>query len=431
MITYLSAENFKSLEGPTELRVAPLTAFFGANGSGKSSILQVLLMVKQTTERPPDWNEPLYFGGENSLVNLGSFYDIIYHHDYSKNLCIHLSWALPRKINIADQYETDALTFFLRVNGQSVWDAYYQCGDAYSSAETFDLARTFGIGWSKFETPVVDGSATSLFRCYGIRAKSGKTPRLYADLEKAFEALFAKIHYLGPVGFYPQPSYTWDMYRYARGVGKHGEEAIPALLSSSRANYIAYEDEDIEEEQILLWLKQLGLIHSFRLLPDYESTDTYDFLVRPYENGPEVRLPDAGFGVSQVLPVLILCNTVPDGSILILEQPEAHLHPKIQSELAEVLIDAAKKRRLQIILESHSAPLIHRLTRRIAEERLSVDDIALYSCQKHEGTSEIEELQIDDYGNISNWSQNFFGDEMDDLAAKAKAEIERRKANKQ
>ena len=425
MITYLSVENFKSWENAPDLRMAPLTAFFGANGSGKSSILQVLLMLKQTTERPLDWNEPLYFGDENSLVNLGSFDKIIYQHNNSIRLGIYLSWTLPRKLNVADQYETDALSFCLDTYEDSVWTSYYDCGD------THYLARTFGIGWSEFETPIVDGAASSLFRCYGIRAKSGKTPRLYADLEKAFEALFAKIQYLGPVGFYPQPSYTWDMYRYAKGVGKHGEEAIPALLSSSRANYIAYEYEDIEEEQILLWLKQLGLIHSFRLLPDYESTDTYDFLVRPYENAPEVHLPDAGFGVSQVLPVLILCDTVPEGSILILEQPEAHLHPKIQSELADVLVDAAKKRRLQIILESHSEPLIHRLTRRIAEEHLSPDDIALYACQKHEGTSEIEELQVDDYGNISNWPQNFFGDEMDDLAAKAKAEIDRRKANKQ
>ena len=278
----------------------------------------------------------------------------------------------------------------------------------------------------------MDGAASSLFRCYGIRAKSGKTPRLYADLEKVFEALFAKIHYLGPVGFYPQPSYTWDMYRcYARNVGKHGEDAIPALLSSGSSEYIAYDGEEIKEEQILTWLKQMGLIHSFRLLPDYESADTYDFLVRQHENAPEVRLPDAGFGVSQVLPVLILCDTVPEGSILILEQPEAHLHPKAQSGLADVLIDAVNKRRLQIILESHSEPLIHRLTRRIAETQLSPDDLALYYCQMYEGTSHINELKVDEYGNISNWPQNFFGDEMDDLAEKAKAEIERRKANRQ
>ncbi len=430
MITNLSVHNFKSWEyAADDLRFAPLTAFFGATGSGKSSILQALLLLKQTTERPPDWNQPLNFGDENSLVNLDNFYEIIYHHDYSLNLFISLSWALPRKTYIADKYETDNLSFSLEINGHSVWNAYYKCGDTYTSGETHYLARTFGIGWSKFETPVVDGAATSLFRCYGIRTKSGETPKFYADLEKSFEALFAKIHYLGPVGFYPQPCYTWRMFEPPRGVGKHGAEAISALLSSGSGNYIAYEDEEIEEEQILLWLKQLGLIHSFRLLPDYDSMDTYDFLVRQYENGPEVRLPDAGFSVSQILPLLILCDTVTEGSILILEQPEAHLHPKIQSELADVLIDAVKKRRLQIILESHSEPLIHRLTRRIAEERLSVDDMALYFCQKHEGTSEIEELEVDDHGNISNWPQRFFGDEMDDLAAKAKAEIKRRKAN--
>ena len=430
MITKLSVQNFKSWEYAADvLRLAPLTAFFGANNSGKSSLLQALLLLKQTTERPPDWNQPLNFGDENSLVNLGTFYDIIYHHDYSLNLFISLSWALPGKTNIGDEYETDNLSFSLELNDHSVWNSYYECGDKSSSGDTHYLARTFGIGWSKFETPVVDGAETSLYRCYGIRTKSGETPQFYADLEKAFEALFAKIHYLGPIRFCPQSCYKWNGFYSPRGVGKHGEEAISALLSSGSGNYIAYEDEEIEEEQILLWLKQLGLIHSFRLLHDYDSMDTYDFLVRQYENGPEVRLPDVGFGVSQILPLLILCDTVPEGSILILEQPEAHLHPRIQSGLADVLMDAVKKRRLQMIIESHSEPLIHRLTRRIAEERLSVDDMALYFCQKHEGTSEIEELEVDDYGNISNWPQHFFGDEMDDLAAKAKAEIKRRKAN--
>ena len=70
----------------------------------------------------------------------------------------------------------------------------------------------------------------------------------------------------------------------------------------------------------------------------------YEFLVRKYKGGPEVRLTDVGFGVSQVLPVLVLCYYVPEGSILILEQPEAHLHPKVQSELADLLIEVVKNR---------------------------------------------------------------------------------------
>ena len=161
-----------------------------------------------------------------------------------------------------------------------------------------------------------------------------------------------------------------------------------------------------------------------------ETEKKYEIRVRQYEGGPEVRLTDVGFGVSQVLPVLIMCNFAPEGSILILEHPEAHLHPKAQSELADVLIDVVKNRNVQIILESHSEHLLHRLTRRIAEERISANDMALYFCKNDDGTSAAEKLKVDDYGNISNWPQNFFGDEMGDLVAKTKAEMQRRKANK-
>ena len=99
----------------------------------------------------------------------------------------------------------------------------------------------------------------------------------------------------------------------------------------------------------------------------------------------------------------------------------------MQSELADVLIDVVKNQNVQIILESHSEHLLLRLMRRIAEEEISADDTALYFCQINDGTSEIERLNIDEYGNIRNWPQNFFGDEMGDLVEKTKAEMQRRK----
>ena len=71
MITELRAQNFKSWQDTGTLQFAPLTGFFGANSSGKTSILQVLLMLKQTVEQPSDWDEPLYYGDEDSWVNLG------------------------------------------------------------------------------------------------------------------------------------------------------------------------------------------------------------------------------------------------------------------------------------------------------------------------------------------------------------------------
>ena len=129
------------------------------------------------------------------------------------------------------------------------------------------------------------------------------------------------------------------------------------------------------DEQIPTWLQRLDLIDSYRLNPVSGSDRDYEFLVRKYKGGPEVRLTDVGFGVSQVLPVLVLCYYVPEGSILILEQPEAHLHPKVQSELADLLIEVVKNRKLQIILESHSEHLLNTINAAHARcEDISVDD---------------------------------------------------------
>ena len=80
MITELSVQNFKSWKDTGKLQITPLTGFFGANSSGKTSILQTLLMLKQTVERPPDWNGVIDFGDDGSFVNLGSFDDLIHQH---------------------------------------------------------------------------------------------------------------------------------------------------------------------------------------------------------------------------------------------------------------------------------------------------------------------------------------------------------------
>ncbi len=126
---------------------------------------------------------------------------------------------------------------------------------------------------------------------------------------------------------------------------------------------------------------------------------------------------------------MTLCYYVPEGSTIILEQPEIHLHPAVQSGLADVFIDVIKNRGVQIILESHSEHLLHRLQRRIAEEQLTPDDVALYFTKIEDGESKLDELDVDPYGNIRNWPQNFFGDEMGDLAAMTEAAMQRQMRN--
>ena len=120
------------------------------------------------------------------------------------------------------------------------------------------------------------------------------------------------------------------------------------------------------------------------------------------KGGPKVLITDVGFGVSQILPVIVLCYYVPRGSTIILEQPEIHLHPAVQAWLADVFIDAVNTRGIQIILESHSEHLLTRLQRRIAEGAISPDKTALYFCHMENSESKIEKLDVDLYGNITN-----------------------------
>ena len=414
MITELRAQNFKSWQDTGTLQFAPLTGLFGANSSGKTSILQIPLMLKQTAERPPDWNEPLYFGDEESLVNLGNFDAVIYEHKQDLSLGMSVSWKLPEQIDIAGNL-TDSLSFSTSVVTKNRLDGFrYTVGE-----HDFEIERE--AGRYVFNTPDPRYHPTTVypFRCYGVRLRPSSPPERFYGFDEAFENLFSRILYLGPLREHPRHRYTWDG-DHPKGIGQDGEKAISALLSG-RVRHFSI------DEQVLKWLQRLDLIDSYDLRPISDTNQDYEFLVKQYKGGPEVRLTDVGFGVSQVLPVLILCYYAPEGSILILEQPEAHLHPKVQTELADVLIDVVKNRNIQIILESHSEYLLSRLQRRIAEKKIAAADTALYFCEIKDGTSEIEQLNVDEYGNIRNWPQDFFGDVTGELIKKTKVEMQQRK----
>lgn len=175
----------------------------------------------------------------------------------------------------------------------------------------------------------------------------------------------------------------------------------------------------------------MHLISSFAVKPVGRHRNEYEVLVKTDAQLAEVKLTDVGFGVSQVLPIIVECFYVPAGSIVIFEQPELHLHPRVQSELADLFVDAiaakedGKPRNCQFIIESHSEHFLRRLQRRIAEQALSTEDTALYFVQGDPEGAKIEELKVDEFGNIQNWPEDFFGDEMADLVARTEAQARR------
>jgi predicted ATPase len=136
-----------------------------------------------------------------------------------------------------------------------------------------------------------------------------------------------------------------------------------------------------------------------------------------------VAFTDIGFGVSQVLPVITLCYYVPERSIVILEQPEIHLHPAVQMALADAIIDAVKTRSIQVIIESHSEHFLLRLQRRIAEKELTPNDARLYFCELQGGESHLLPLQVDNSGNILNYPPDFFGDPLQETLERRKAAL--------
>ena len=124
-------------------------------------------------------------------------------------------------------------------------------------------------------------------------------------------------------------------------------------------------------QEIIAWkLKQMGLIEEFRVTPISKQRQEYEVGIRTKGSRDWVDLPDVGFGISQVLPVLVQCFYAPAGSIVVMEQPEIHLHPRAQSALADVMIDVIKSREwgadrnIQLIVETHSEHFLRRLQRR-------------------------------------------------------------------
>ena len=102
------------------------------------------------------------------------------------------------------------------------------------------------------------------------------------------------------------------------------------------------------------------------------------------------------------------------------------MHPSSQAGLADVFIDAWRQRKVQILFESHSEHLLRRLQRRIAEGEIEKDDVGLFFCSTDDnGVSCLSQLEIDQYGNISNWPKDFFGDQFGEIAAMSEAALKR------
>ena len=454
MITRLQAKNFKSWKDTGELTLAPLTGLFGTNSSGKTSILQMLLLLKQTVESP-DRRQVLRLGDPTSIVDLGTFSDLVYRHDLSAILSLSLAWRLPQALVInnpesekEELFHINDLHFSNSISEKSgrlaVESFQYRFGShdfgmqRKESRGDSDESR-YELTHGDYPTKRSQGRPWPLpapVKCYGFPDEAVgyyQNTGFLPDFVLAFEQVFSQMTYLGPLREYPQRSYVWAG-EHPVDVGRRGDKAVAALLAAMSEKMkiprLVKKRHRLEpiEARIAAWMKETDLIDSFELRPIAEGRKDYEVRVRKNTSSSEVLITDVGFGVSQILPVLVLCYYAPEHSTILLEQPEIHLHPSVQASLADVFIDVVKERHVQIILESHSEHLLRRLQRRIAEEQIGVDDTALYFCRMETDSSRIDRLDVDMFGNIRNWPKGFFGDEMGELSAMTEAAMRRQMA---
>jgi hypothetical protein len=253
------------------------------------------------------------------------------------------------------------------------------------------------------------------------------------ELNLRHEKLFQSLFYLGPLRTKAERLYSWGGVN-PESVGFSGENTVAAILSARNRRLSLGNKRFTKpfEEVVALKLKQMGLIEEFNVNSISEQRQEYEVKVRTKGSKDWVDLPDVGFGISQVLPVLVECFYAPPDSIILMEQPEIHLHPKAQSALADVMIDVINSkengadRNIQLIIETHSEHFLRRLQRRIAEDAVPQHKVSAYFANISKTPATLETLQIDIFGNILNWPENFFGDEMGDVAEHAKAAMNKR-----
>lgn len=428
-LSNLNFSNFKNWKNfNTDL--TKINLFFGQNSSGKSSIIQLLLLLKQTVENK-DEKVVLYFGDDKSYVNLGNFDEVLNKIAMEKAISFGLCFNYLGTIQNFNVKIDKNKTGIIEVKSLNVTNITKGV-----SIDTQRVSSNYLVKYLENNNLVIKPKEKSIDRIryffelpFRIFNEKSIDDNLF-NLEYNIKRLFENMTYIGPLRQKPQRrGYEWTGSKHSH-FGVSGENTFDAIITSTKQNE-KYTSKFFNftghlAEIVCKWLIEFGMADDFRIEVISEVKQLYQVNVKTKGATNWVDICDVGFGVSQILPIIALCYYAPQGSIIIIEQPEIHLHPKVQSGLGDLLIDAANSRGIQFIIESHSEHLLTRIQRRIAEEKIDGKEVKINFCNLVGGESVLEELKVNDFGEISNWPENFFGDEMEEIYQMQNAIIERK-----
>jgi len=357
----LSIEGYKCFKTQTTFAFNNITLLTGANSAGKSSVIQSLLLMKKISQGSISELTPCFdldLNDSNYALDLGKYEDIKNKSD--------------------DDYED------------------------FLNADSTEISF------------ILDGGKAKIEPADSIAAE--KYVKAYSD-EKSIES-FKKYLNNGFVYLNAErmaPHYVYNNTDNADYCDCHGTNTGNVIQKHENDNCSikrAYSNSDKNKWSIELdkWINYIFPGVAVRVVPSGE--DYYQ--VRVHGNAAT----NAGFGITYALPILVSGLTIPEGGILLVENPEAHLHAKAQSNMGYFLARIAAAG-VRIIIETHSEHIVNGIRRMIIEGKteMSHEDMTIYFFQDKEEKKKIMEITMDKYGNLSDFPEDFFDQVRQDTLA--------------
>ncbi len=256
----------------------------------------------------------------------------------------------------------------------------------------------------------------------GTKALEAITNNIYVEsLEGAVEGIIqfftSKIRYLGPLRADPQAVQKFAPSSELDDVGAKGEYAAAVYDANHNATIRWYHPfsgiikSSELKEALDTWVSYLGVADEVKIQVAGQSGVSWH--VVPVKGQKARPLTAVGVGVSQILPILVMGLLAPSDTLLLVEQPELHLHPSVQARLGDFFMGLAKCDK-QCLIETHSENLVSQLRHHIvlAEGQENSDCLIYFVDQDEQGATRFNPIEISAKGNILNWPDGFFDETM-------------------
>ncbi|MDE2644671.1 MAG: DUF3696 domain-containing protein [Rhodothermaceae bacterium] len=372
MVTQIELRFFKCFE-VLKLPLRKLTLLSGTNASGKSTVLQAFSVVHQTM-RDFEWSSRLILNG--SAVRLGTVMDVIDQVHGRGEICITLTNDEVEKIQWVFEGDREEMSMALKEG-------------VYSSGENIT---------SKFdnEQPLHYLSPASL--------------NDHALIDRLRRMTYLTAERLGPREYYP-----YDDPQLTSVVGSQGEYAVSVLHTGADKKVL---EKLVDEAAPPTRLRQVeARLSSFfpgcRLTTNpVQHANAISVGIRMSQETGFLRPTNIGFGLTQVLPIVVAAMSARKGDLLLIENPEVHLHPSGQAQMGRFLAEVAAAD-IQVVIETHSDHILNGIRRAIRNNLLSHQDIALHFFRQRESDGgvdrpQVESPMLDPNGNVDYWPDGFF-----------------------